>query len=71
MSEVRDAVAGLKLALDQIESELGKPEMSLNALENFKVMVDNVRTSVLAALTAAENIPNTKTKPSMMTKRFI
>ena len=54
MSELNQAVDELKQALKDIESELDRPDISTAALENFKVTVDGVRTSVLAILTASD-----------------
>ena len=54
MSELSKVVRALGPALDAIESQLTRPQVSVAALEDFKVTVDSVRTSVLAILTAAD-----------------
>ncbi len=54
MSELSQVVRALRPALDDIQSQLIQPQVSAVALEDFKVTVDGVRTSVLAILTAAD-----------------
>lgn len=52
MSELKKEVRALREALDAFESGIGDGPVSDSALEDFKVTVDSVRTSVLAMLTA-------------------
>jgi hypothetical protein len=54
MIELSDVLLTLRQALNDVESEISRPEVSPAALEDFKVIVDSVRTSVLAILTAAD-----------------
>ena len=54
MIELSDVLLTLRQALNDVESEISRPEVSPAALEDFKVVVDSVRTSVLAILTAAD-----------------
>ncbi len=53
MSELKSVVSDLTKALDDIESHLTK-QPSPSALEDFKVMLDGVRTTLTAILTAAD-----------------
>jgi hypothetical protein len=55
MSELSELVPELKSALDAIEMELAEEDVSPLVLEDFKVTVDSVRTSVLALLTAKDS----------------
>lgn len=55
MSELNQLVPELKSALDAIEMELAEEDVSPLVLEDFKVTVDSVRTSVLALLTAKDS----------------
>ncbi len=52
VKELSDVVAALRTALNRIESELGDSAFSGPAFEDFKSTIDNVRTSVLAIITA-------------------
>ena len=54
MTEMRSVVDQLKSALDDVEKESTHDHMSRVAMEEFKVTVDTVRTSVLAMLDAAD-----------------
>lgn len=55
MTELHQAVSELRQALDDIEAELTQQDPPAAALEDFKVTLDNVRTNVLAFLTAADS----------------
>ncbi len=50
--ELSDVVAALRTALNRMESDLVDSALSGPALEDFKSTIDNVRTSVLAIITA-------------------
>ncbi len=52
VKELSDVVAVLRTALNEIESDLVDSAFSGPALEDFKSAIDNVRTNVLAILTA-------------------
>ncbi len=54
MSELKKEVLALRQALNEFELQLGPESVSAVALEDFKVTVDSVRTSVLAMLTATD-----------------
>ena len=54
MTELRNVVDQLKSALEDLEKGSTREHMSRVAMEEFKVTVDTVRTSVLAMLTAAD-----------------
>lgn len=53
--ELGRRIAELKKSLSMIELELSRGELSGESLEHFKGTVDNVRTSLLAVLTAAHS----------------
>ena len=53
MSELKSVVGDLTHALDDIESHLTK-QPSPSALEDFKVVLDGVRTSLMAILTVTD-----------------
>lgn len=53
MSDLKAVVVELTQALDDIELHLAK-QPSASVLENFKVMLDDVRTTLLATLTATD-----------------
>ena len=52
VTELINVIAALRSALDRIESDLVDSAFSGPALEDFKSTIDNVRTSVLAIITA-------------------
>ncbi len=52
MRELREAVATLREALDRVEPMLDGSDPPAAALEAFKVTIDDVRTEILAILTA-------------------
>ncbi len=52
--ELRAVVVALRTALDEIESQLVDSSLSEPGLEDFKSTIDDVRTSVLAILTAKD-----------------
>ncbi len=52
MSELSQEVLALRRALDNFEAKCGDDDVPPGALEDFKVTVDSIRTSVLAMLTA-------------------
>ena len=54
MSELTQEVQALRRALDNFEAKCGADSVPPGALEDFKVTVDSVRTSVLAMLTAED-----------------
>ena len=53
--ELSDVVVALRTALDEIESELVDSALSGPRLEDFKSAIDEIRTSVLAILTAKDS----------------
>jgi hypothetical protein len=53
--ELGRRIGELKKSLSMIEVELARGELSGESLEHFKGTVDNVRTSLLAVLTAAHS----------------
>ena len=55
MNELARAVNTLRRALDDLEAKLKGPNLSDAALEDFKVTVDDVRSNVLAVLTAEDS----------------
>ena len=54
MSELTRELAAVREALDQLESQMDLEPVSAAALEAFKVIVDNVRNSVFAMITAED-----------------
>lgn len=52
MSEIKKELLALREGLDQFEAGLRTEPVSTAALEDFKVAVDDVRTSVLSMLVA-------------------
>ena len=52
MSELKKEVRALREALDAFETGIGDGPVSDAALEDFKMTVDTVRTTVLAMMTA-------------------
>lgn len=54
MNEISSVIFELNGALDDIESKAAQGDMSAAALEEFKVSLDGIRTTVLALLTATD-----------------
>jgi hypothetical protein len=54
MSEINSVIFELNGTLDDIESKAAQDNMSAAALEEFKVSLDGIRTTVLALLTATD-----------------
>ena len=54
MSEISSVIFELNSAVDDIESKAAQGDMSGAALEEFKVSLDGIRTTVLALLTATD-----------------
>ena len=55
MSAIKTELLALRRGLDQIEAGIGSQPVSTAALEDFKVAVDDVRTSVLSMLVADDS----------------
>ena len=54
MSDLNHVVDELQRALTEIDSKLAWDDLPMAALEEFKVALDNVRTSLLALISAAD-----------------
>lgn len=54
MSELAEVVHRLRQALDDMEAELEHDDPPVAALEDFKVVLDSVRTNVLSFVDAAD-----------------
>ena len=54
MSELSEAIQELKAALDRIELSLAWDNLPVVAIEEFKMVLDDVRTSLLALVAAGD-----------------